>query len=77
MTRKTVKDLEENFGLLEEKFKELKINFETLANKYDELELKYKEGMSKPTPNFRCKNCDAEFTQHKDLKKTCEKSTFE
>ena len=59
MTRKTVKDLDNEMILLKEEFNQLEQKYDTLTNKYEALEVKFKESMSKII--FKCSACGVEF----------------
>ena len=67
MTRKTVKDLDNEMILLKGEFKQLEHKYDTLTNKYEALELKLKESMSKTNSKFKCNVCDEEFNIKKDM----------
>ena len=66
MTKKTVKDLDNELILLQGEFKQLEHKYDTLTKKYEALDLKFKESMSKTI--FKCSACDEEFNNKKDLK---------
>ena len=66
----TQKELEVEFKKLSNEFKELKTLTEKLFKKYEHLENKYEKCLKvKASPGFKCKICEQECGDIKDLQK--------